>query len=321
MEITTLSERAQEELVHLSVDKEAHLPLAEGIYEGLDAVKYHALDPRIYCSNSMLSKLAQSGKKLLHALTEEFDPTSSAIRKGAALHCRVLEPHDWIEWTVFPESFKLSTIKGKEQWKNACKRSGEAHLRRNHLRHSEHLEVNAMLEAIEQNTDAMQLVTAGSARMNEVTIIFRWLDMLFKGRLDRLFENEYGRVGLDIKTIRDASPDFVSKEIINRGYHRQFALYAMGCQILGKPLDGFAIIAVENAAPYHCEVYEIDKTFLRLGLDELKVLAPQYKYCIENEYFPGYTTGVQVIKPPAWAFHRDPNEMYRSSQMPNLLTA
>ena len=86
----------------------------------------------------------------------------------------------------------------------------------------------------------------------------------------------------------------------------------LGCAILGRPLDAFKIVAVENTAPYNCEVYEISETFVKIGLEELEPLARRYKYCIENDYWPGYTTKTQVIEPPYWAVKNAPdyNELY-----------
>lgn len=289
-----------------------------GLYEGLDAATYHALP---YCSNSKLTHLKRSASHLKTALAGEFNLKSEAIRKGSALDVLLLEPIEWPNWTVFPENFSRGRTDGKLAWAKAANRFGEAHLERHHLRHAEYLDVLAMKNAVLSNTDAREFIEAGGERMNQISIVFRWLDVLFKGRLDRLLFRPSSSIAIDLKTTRDASPEGFSKIILDRGYHRQAAIYMTGCAILGRPVEAFVIVAVENSAPYNCSVYELSSDFLMLGLAEVKALAKRYKFCVEKDYWPGYTTGVEVIEPPKWArFDVDFEEKYLSD-LPKQLKA
>lgn len=279
-----------------------------GIHVGLDAEVYHALP---YCSNSRLSALVKSGKHLKDSLNASFDLTTSAVRMGSALDTLLLEPEHWPGWTVLAEGEKYNTGEGLRKKKEHVSNYSEKHFKRHSLNAKEWTTVQAMKKALSEHEKANRLLTTGNDSMNQVSISFVWNDVMVKGRLDRLIFTHLESIGVDLKTINDASPRSIQRAIYERGYHRQAVLYMLGCKILGKPLDSFKFIFVENQPPYTVQVKELSSTFIHVAVMELEPLIERFKYCVKNDYYPEYTNE-ETVEPPPWALDIDYKKRYLS---------
>lgn len=104
------------------------------------------------------------------------------------------------------------------------------------------------------------------------------------GRIDAL-----GSVMLlDLKALRDATPDRVRFVIDRMGYHAQVAWYADGCEAAGLGWREPAIIVVENVAPYPCVVFNLTPRAVEKGRAMYRGWLERLASCEAGDHWPGY---------------------------------
>lgn len=106
----------------------------------------------------------------------------------------------------------------------------------------------------------------------------------------------------DLKTTRDPSPDFFSKEIWNRQYHVQMAFYAMGVKaITGREPKLPCFIAVQNEPPFDVAVFECDEVMMDRGAKAVRKGLDRIAECMSAGQWPGVqTSGAETISLPAF---------------------
>lgn len=106
----------------------------------------------------------------------------------------------------------------------------------------------------------------------------------------------------DLKTTRDPSPQFFSREIWSRGYHVQMAFYAMGVKaITGKDPQLPCFIAVQNEAPFDVAVYECDEVMMERGSKAVRHGLDLIKECMDRQEWPGVQRlGAETISLPPY---------------------
>jgi len=270
--------------------------LEPGIYRGITEAHYHGLP---YCSNSRLKQLAISGKHLKQSMEEEFDSTKPSLRMGSALDCLLLEPAEWINWTTLQLGEKFNQGEGHKKKSKHVEKRGKDHFAEYSLNATEYETVLGMKTAIQENAEANSLITRGDTSMNQVVVIFDWLGVRFKARMDRLIEDGE-TIGIDLKTINDASSRGIERQIWQLKYFNQSFLYTLGCHINGVKLDDFKFVFVQNTKPYNVQIKSLSSSYGQLALRELEPLVYRWKYCTENNIYPDYSDGPKVVEPPVW---------------------
>lgn len=110
------------------------------------------------------------------------------------------------------------------------------------------------------------------------------------------------RLKADIKTINKV-PTFeeARREIANRDYHAQSAMYADGCA-LGADLqiEHDVLIFVGKTAPYIVACYELSLEALATGRNRYRAWLHKYMECQRKDQWPGLD-GIETIDLPAWA--------------------
>lgn len=106
----------------------------------------------------------------------------------------------------------------------------------------------------------------------------------------------------DIKTTRDASKAFFSKEIWNHRYDVQLAFYSMGVEMIhGKPPEFPCFIAVENESPFDVCVYAADEGMMSRGQASARKCLDRIARCLETGNWYGYQPqGAENIGLPAF---------------------
>lgn len=266
----------------------------------IPAAQYHAL-PQL--SASRLRYLAKSPAHLQHSLSEPYEQTD-AQALGQAVHTLVLEPELFDSQNALMPKFDRRTKEGKAgyaQWisfnegkQGFCQSDWEA--------------IQAMAKAVAAHPKAAPLV--GFAELIEQSVIWRHPSGVdCKSRIDAICP-ELATI-FDLKTTRDASPHAFSKAIFDYGYYRQGAFYIDACRSLGIQIDHYAIIAIENTAPYPVTVYRLLDESIELGRKENDALIELYRTCKEADSWPGYPTEIQDIGLPAWAKNRITEDLRR----------
>lgn len=220
-------------------------PEIPGAYAGLPAADYHRA-PGI--SKSALDRL--------HASPLDYqrwraglipDEQTEAMLLGRLFHALVLENRR--AWTVRPDTY------GPEEkpWNgNAtlCKEWLAAHADEDVISSATAVELEKHAAYIRTHAVAGPLLRDGLA---EVSVFARQekTGKLLKGRLDYVRQNGEETQIIDLKRMVDASTRTMSREILNRRYHVQAAMYRRILQRLGVtgPI-AFILVGVEySAAP------------------------------------------------------------------------
>jgi hypothetical protein len=178
------------------------------------------------------------------------------------------------------------------------------------------------------------MITANSARkFVEEYIVYKLDDILenqhfidAKSRLQELSQEKFSitptyetvseagpdhnkKFIVDLKTALDASVDGFTRMSADRDHHIQASFYA---DLLEKIAgDGrtytFFFIAQEKKAPYAFNIFESSPQFIAQGRYEYEMLLQLYKYCTDNNTWPGYQVwcenryGILELKLPPWA--------------------
>ena len=222
---------------------------------------------------------------------------TDAFDLGTVLHAEALGQPS--EHGVIPQSVLSATgARTGAAWK-----AFEAeHAGKILLKEAEYEPVAGMLDSIRRHPVAARMM--GCEGHNEYSI--RWRDgitgLTRRARLDRLT----GRVIVDLKSCRDASPKAFAQAAANLGYHRQAAWYQDAVRALTDEELPFVFVAVEKQPPYTCEVYELDLQFLENGRNENRSDLLRLADCRKSDVWERQGYGrIVTLSAPAWAFSND----------------
>jgi hypothetical protein len=96
----------------------------------------------------------------------------------------------------------------------------------------------------------------------------------------------------DLKTTRDITREGFARQIWNHRYDVQMAFYCFGVeQIIGKPPEVPAFIAIENVAPYEVAVYTCDEGMMSRGAVAVRKGLDRIAEAITTGTWPGYQPG------------------------------
>ncbi len=121
--------------------------------------------------------------------------------------------------------------------------------------------------------------------------------------------NDNKRICIELKTTVRASKKDFPKEAANYDYHIQAAFYSDLLELFyndNRPVR-FIFIAQEKRKPYGFNIFESNSKFIAQGRYEYEMLLQLYKYCIDNNKWPGYQVfcpnkyGIIDLDLPAWS--------------------
>lgn len=165
-------------------------------------------------------------------------------------------------------------------------------------------QATAMIEKMKDDDRAYYKGKLSAMTKNgHAEVVFIWEDeetgILCKCKFDWI--NFDIGLGFDYKTTRDANPAKFKYSVSDFGYHRQLAHYYRGAQANGVDLKKNAILAQEKEPPYLHAWYEFmfEEDYVmgsqgnefQIANYQIDGALKKWKYCIENDYWPGYTHG------------------------------
>jgi len=251
--------------------------MARAEYDGLSRVNF-----------STLKAFDRSPLHYRHALAER-SPDTAARKLGRATHVAVLEPDRFKEDVV---CWREGTRRGK-----AWDAYREAHAGQEILTAKEMETCLAIAKSVRGNPEAMRYLKAGRA---EVTAL--WNDAVSgwpcRGRLDWI-----ANVGAlaDLKTTKDASLSGFVRQAWTSLYHAQGAMYQDAVFAATGERLPFIILAVENVAPYCCQVYALGQDAIDAGRKAYRGWLARLTECRLSGEWPGYATGPVELQVPRWA--------------------
>lgn len=267
-------------------------------------------------------------KHLQAAVAGEIDDDDTADRKfGRNVHCRLLEPERYARDVKVAKrcAARLSARSLDNQEPKQCRNTGtreldgvwfcgiqshapdEATEPAEYVTKEEGERIERMADSLHGH-EVMPLFRAPG--WCEVSVQFTCMGNLIKGRLDKfsergpeIFDNR--PTILDIKKMRVGRGDkpTLQKEVLDRGYHRQAAIYVDGVAACGFPEAEFVWIFIEDKPPF-------DIALLRAHADDIAVGRFEYRQILDNwnrsnrtGVFHGYTYSLQQLQPgalPEW---------------------
>jgi len=296
------------------MSRDQFLAKQPGIYEGIEAEDYHALDA---CSNSRLSDLLDSPEMCHHRMSHPLEPTD-AMDFGSGTHAWVLEPH-CLEKYFIVSTQCCTTKKSGARCENQgiYRLDGEwfCGIKSHRPEHPDKLSQTLIKQP---DWDAMQTIrdkillhpSAGplieEAGENELSLLQNHepTGLLCKMRTDisRMTEATFA----DLKTCQSARRDAFESTIFKRGYHRQGGVYTHLARQAGLDVRNFVFIAVEKTPPYCVATYRLKDDALAEGWREAQQLMEVYRGCLESGKWPGYSDDISDISIPAWAWYHLP---------------
>lgn len=283
------------------------LPTA-GLHYGIPYEDYAAW-PAI--NFSKLKPILGTASKCKYEMDNPKKPTA-AMTLGSALHVATLEPGRFEQLFYICPPCNLTTTEGKKIFAENRAKAGDKLIIRDGSKTDEPLmgavaDLKGMAKSIRGLKSTARFLDG--AGQNEVSML--WKDEEFglwcKARIDRHIPEVSGinrPAIVELKSARDASEFWFSKDIDQRNYDAQAASYRHGLEIITGKMAIHAFIAVENFAPYDAAIYMLDDQSLQTGLLKYRHMLKLYAQCVKTGKWPGYPDKVQTIGLPGYANER-----------------
>ena len=281
-------------------------PKPMGMFTDMPFDEYHAVEA---VSASGLRMFARSPWHYRNRVN--IKPTRPMLR-GTLAHCALLEPGAMSQrYVVTPEDAPRRPTAA--QW-NAAKSSPSSEAAKDWWREWEQKAAGRdiisaeefglcqqQLRAIVAVPDLAQLLASG---MGEVSIF--WTDpdtrLYCKARLDWLqVDGKKARV-LELKSTADESPSGFGRTAARMKYELQRAHYIDAVKYGARlKFDGWTFAAVTSAVPVLAVPYDLTDEVASQADDERAEHMHRLSWCMANNTWPAYGTGVQPLDYPQYA--------------------
>jgi ATP-dependent exoDNAse (exonuclease V) beta subunit len=282
------------------------------IFTGSDQ-EYH--DTKDHISKSGLTEIKVSPAH--YKDPEKTEEESDALIFGSAYHKYILEPDKFEkEYYIFDDSAIYAVLIDKgftsPRSTKEYKKWAESEMRvigeRKLLKKDSFERIKAMKERLFQHPYAKMLLSNGRAEiayMGQIETEAGTINVKFKPD----YIKDVKHVVVDLKTTKDASKKGFPREAAEHDYHIQASLYAdLMSKVEGENRDfTFVFIAQEKKRPFAFNIFEAGPKFIAQGRYEYEMLLQLYKYCVDNNKWPGYQVfcqnkyGILELNLPAWA--------------------
>jgi hypothetical protein len=257
------------------------------VIHGMPAEKYHST---LALSKSGLDQFQRSPAHF-RAWQDGLavNETTPAMAFGSAFHCAILEPVEYQKrYIAFAGDRR--TKAGKEEYERLVS-SGMTILTQDQAE-----AISSMKLSLQSHPAAHKALCAGDT---EVSCFDTFDGIKVKARIDLMPDHRdlYDCLA-DIKTTQDASPASFAKSAAQMRYHVQAAWYLRFFPTKRR----FIFIAIEKTAPYEAAVYEMDDAAIAQGNAEIDKQLELFKSCQDFNSWPGYSTAIQKLNLPNWAY-------------------
>jgi PDDEXK-like domain of unknown function (DUF3799) len=270
-----------------------------GVYPNITNEEYHA--NKDYISRSALMDFEKSPYTYWAKHINPDRPireSTPAMILGSSFHTLILEPDLWGDiYTVMPRKVLLRDV-GREEYdanEHRIEATRQNLSKKIIITHDCYDTLIEMEKKVLSNKQAMQLLE--NARIENS---FFWQDehsgLNLKCRPDVLHDNMI----IDLKTTSNASPRAFQREMVDYGYHIQFAMIRDAIEIVeGRRINNCINIVIETKYPYNMAIYIIDGFALDEGEFKYRQICLDLKNAIEENKWQDY--GIQTISLPKWA--------------------
>jgi len=258
-----------------------------GSFSGtLSNAAYHALGGHISCSG--MKALLRSPAHY-QAYLEDPDDDGVKPNMGTAAHCAVLEPHSYDDrYTVYEKR------RAGAPWETFK----ELHSGKLILNRAEADNVMGMYHAV-MNFRDFPLAKALSLGESEKSIFWTDRETGVKCRLRADSLNPCAI--LDLKTIDDARPEKVLRQVVRMDYDLQAAMYTEGVrEFTGKTLP-FVFVFVEDKKPHGVWLYTAGQSVIDNGMRKFRRGLEAVKRLQDTDDWHGYLGAMTTLELPRYA--------------------
>lgn len=250
---------------------------------------------------STLKAGLQSPLHLKHAM--EVERTDKpCFRKGRRVHTATLEPHRWGEFYGSPDLSQCRTAKGELTTSPNAGSVKDAIAKWR----ADNPQMEEVTDA--ERDHAFRVAYAVQTHPEAAKVLAQCVDRerVFQATLDGIEAKSQGDLyggGLlgDLKTIgKMLSERALQRQILDYGYHGQFAWYRRVMRACGVTVDRCVLIFVESAAPHDVAVVYVSDEWLELGEELVDQALAAYAQVVAGNAV-GRFPGVVALDVPAWA--------------------
>jgi exodeoxyribonuclease VIII len=228
-----------------------------------------------YVSNSMLSHLTGKSPEYFRFAMDNPQPSTPAMKFGSALHMNVLQPEEFSERYAISPKFDKRTKQGKIDAAEFVK----ANMFKTVITEEEYHLVEQMTDKLMRDPDAKALLTNGDKEQ-----IIAWENEEYgvkcRGMLDVF--NRDANIIVDLKTTQDSSYNGFASSVRKYKYYKQAAFYMDAVRA-----NEFYIVAIEKSPPFSINIIQLSDDLLDKGRELYNRDLEVYKYCMDNDYWPG----------------------------------
>lgn len=228
-----------------------------------------------YVSNSMLNNLTGKSPEYFRFMMDNPQPVTPAMKFGSAIHMNVLQPEEFNKHYVVSPKFDKRTKQGKADYAEFVNNN----MLKNVVTESEYALIEQMTDKLMRDSDAKTLLTNGIKEH-----IIAWENQEYnikcRGMLD--VYNEQANIIVDLKTTQDSSYYGFASSVRKFKYYKQAAFYLDAVKA-----QEFYIVAIEKNPPFSINIIQIGDDLLDKGRELYNRDLEIYKYCTDNDYWPG----------------------------------
>ncbi len=244
----------------------------------IDNIVHRLMSHEDHLSYSSISAFKNSPRKFIDYKTGVKDETD-AMLYGSMLHCLVLEPDDFFNRYHIIEDLDICNQIGgakpratkvyKEWYQTALQEAGEKKIVETNDYHA------ARIAAANVTNNRASAKILSMADQREKPLDWEFKNFKFKGFID----GDGEKIIFDLKSCPDASPQKFQREIMQRGYYMQAAMYLCG---LGQVKDSY-IIAVDKLNGV--SVHKLENKLIEHGATEYNEILDKFNHCILTDAF------------------------------------
>lgn len=273
------------------------MDFAPGIVPGISRADYDAV---FALNQSSIKIIDERHVKAAWRRLRHPDPPSRAMIVGTAFHLMLLEPEKFNEQFVVIPKWDMRTKVGKES-RAAWEADNPGWESRYELTVDEMLNLQGLVRQFLEHPVASVMID--NAIHYELGVFWNHPEYGFpcKALVDVVTRYEGRTWVLDLKSTRDVSPQFWSREIANRGYMIQAEWIIQGLNELSPAERDFGFLVGETGGERDVMIYEAGPTTRWEASHRIARACLQWDQAIRSDTFPGAEPRIQMIEAPRWA--------------------
>jgi len=265
---------------------------------------------------------------------------SDAIEHGSLIDVRAISPSKFeTEYVIIPPTYPAPANHAKVKageimegdplpWTGAanyCKDWLKKHEHKKTVKHADWEQANVAVANLKAKPFIRELLESSQTQVNIVATYVdpeTELHVPFRGLIDLVPPIALCPALVDLKTCRNAQMRAWAKQVFDKNYHTQAALYLdLWNAATGETRERFVHIVQENYPPFHVEKpRELSNEYLECGRQSYLTALAFYCTCVKKQEWPGYwcrteIDGFQMVEPEPWMITSDYTTLMRNIEM------